>query len=157
MRTPFQRGPPSQPNPKGTATERALKGAAAYENLRGITRLDIPKGSSMEKDYMRPPSCQHAPMKSVYSTFPPSERFIQCPTNPLHWAGELVGGCRDPLEGPEETPSTRRTVAPRGAGREPWQRSRNGTSTSHMTMMHAELPRRLVEAVKRPTHGCKGK
>jgi hypothetical protein len=44
-----------------------------------------------------------------------------------------------PLWGSEETPPTCRIAVPSGIRREPWQRSRNETSTRRVAMMHVKL------------------
>jgi hypothetical protein len=44
-----------------------------------------------------------------------------------------------PVCGSEETPPTCRIAVPSGIRREPWQRSRNETSTRRMAMMHVKL------------------
>ena len=49
-----------------------------------------------------------------------------------------------------------RTAASWDVGWELWLQSRNGTSTSHVTMIYPNLLRRLVESVKRLSSGVQG-
>ena len=70
--------------------------------------------------------------------------------------GESVSSWRFPIWELRKLHPLCRTATLWGVGWELWLQSRNGTSTSHLTMIYDKLLRRLVESVKRLTSGVQG-